>query len=530
MINFVSNNKKCSIFTILLLCASSFLQGMFVDTAAPTKYAAAATASSDFPSFITFTQKVLKECPEYNCAYNGQSLFGDPEGLDEIVTPEQFNQLTTTFINNLAAKETFITEPYLLQKAINDEGSLCFIGDIHGSIHSLIRNIWTLIARGDIDKQLQIINPSLNLVFLGDYIDNGRYNLLTLALLLKLSNNNPDNVFLIRGNHEDEYQGDKKISSNLTLETEKTPDGVAIQLSCEMIFSCLPIMIFFTIEKKGHIRCCHGGGLLKLNAEINGEQQVNEWLTGGLEVLTIAELANATAISYRCSAKVEARIKTWLKNRILWGDFKSDNSEIGIRGNLESISYSQAKEMLEMANSQANPKLRLLAIFRGHQDYGSDLKFLVKKLNGFDDSYDGLLATDSRARIFTIKDDGYLPIFTLSSASEGKSLPVTSCIFLNTAAPYEAWQAERLVMVLGNEGDPHYPFCLRHYPDIFEDDPRKLNCEGLFSQMTVNPKSPSPITLGWDNFPYKNPLVILTEPDASPAPELTPTPEKGFYD
>ncbi len=477
--------------------------------------------SSNFPDFRTFTQKVLKECPEYNYQYVDEKHPGEPEGFKGIVTSEQFISLFDTFSSNYIGQQA-IAQPYLLQKAIDNESIICPIGDIHGSVHSLIRNIWTLIARGHLDENLCITNPSFYLIFLGDFIDGGRYNLLTLALLLKLSNNNPDNVFLVRGNHEQEFQDGDRLASNLTIEINKTDQRVNIETYCQIIFSILPVEIFFTLEGRGHIRCCHGGGFFSLTKLLDGEKHVNEWLSGDEAILPLSKLAESISTDRRIHKKKvsQEKIYTFLLNRILWGDFNSDNSEIADRsGGFGTIAYSQAKEIIETAYSKDNPKLRPLAIFRGHQDSGSDLKFLVQKLDGSDDSYDGLLAAPQCLRWFKINDSLHLPIFTLSTASEGKSLPATSCIILNTAPPYEEWQAERVITVLGNTREPVYPNRFRHYSRIIE---------GIYSLMAVHLETPlgeTPIRVAWHDCPYKKPLIILQRPTTSPVPELTPVPE-----
>jgi protein phosphatase len=65
------------------------------------------------------------------------------------------------------------------------------IGDIHGNIFDLIRII-----------QLTCAPPSSRLLFLGDYVDRGDYSIEVITLLLSLFAMYPENVILLRGNHE----------------------------------------------------------------------------------------------------------------------------------------------------------------------------------------------------------------------------------------------------------------------------------------------------------------------------------------
>ncbi|MCD6369059.1 MAG: metallophosphoesterase [Thermoproteales archaeon] len=66
-----------------------------------------------------------------------------------------------------------------------------FVGDLHGDLYSLLRLI-DLYEKGD----------SL-IVFLGDYVDRGYYQLETLMGVLLLKKLLGDRILLLRGNHED---------------------------------------------------------------------------------------------------------------------------------------------------------------------------------------------------------------------------------------------------------------------------------------------------------------------------------------
>ncbi len=74
--------------------------------------------------------------------------------------------------------------------------NLVVVGDIHGDFITLER----IMER--IDFQDFLKNESNIIIFLGDYIDRGKYSLEVLLFLCKLKNFYPNNVFLLRGNHE----------------------------------------------------------------------------------------------------------------------------------------------------------------------------------------------------------------------------------------------------------------------------------------------------------------------------------------
>jgi hypothetical protein len=52
-------------------------------------------------------------------------------------------------------------------------------------------------------KGFQIVRPRFHMVFFGDYTDRGQYGIEVLYTLLRLKLENPDQVFLARGNHEE---------------------------------------------------------------------------------------------------------------------------------------------------------------------------------------------------------------------------------------------------------------------------------------------------------------------------------------
>ncbi len=73
---------------------------------------------------------------------------------------------------------------------------LLVIGDIHGDVSTL----HAVFARESVIERLK--NDELMVVFLGDYIDRGRRQLLALTLAYYLKVHYPSNVVTLRGNHE----------------------------------------------------------------------------------------------------------------------------------------------------------------------------------------------------------------------------------------------------------------------------------------------------------------------------------------
>jgi serine/threonine-protein phosphatase PP1 catalytic subunit len=98
---------------------------------------------------------------------------------------EMAEQDISTLIS--ACKVKFLAMPTLLD--ISPPIKIC--GDIHGQYNDLLQLL-----------ELGGLPPSSRYLFLGDYVDRGKWNLETICLLLAYCLKYPDHCFLLRGNHE----------------------------------------------------------------------------------------------------------------------------------------------------------------------------------------------------------------------------------------------------------------------------------------------------------------------------------------
>ncbi|MBI3413987.1 MAG: metallophosphoesterase [Verrucomicrobia bacterium] len=93
-------------------------------------------------------------------------------------------------------------QPFAQKLVVPADAEIVFHGDFHGDVHSLIAFVaW--LNRQNYLQEFKIIKPRVWLVFLGDYTDRGMFGVEVLYTLLRLKVENPDNVVLLRGNHED---------------------------------------------------------------------------------------------------------------------------------------------------------------------------------------------------------------------------------------------------------------------------------------------------------------------------------------
>uniref|UniRef100_A0A2I3RYU3 protein-serine/threonine phosphatase n=1 Tax=Pan troglodytes TaxID=9598 RepID=A0A2I3RYU3_PANTR len=140
----------------------------------------------------------------------------------------------------LKSREIFLSQPILLEL----EAPLKICGDIHGQYYDLL----PLFEYG-------CFPPESNYLFLGDHVDRGKQSLETICLLLAYKIKYPENLFLLRANHEC-----ASINRICGFYDEcKRRYNIKLWKTFTDCFNCLPIAAI--VDEK--IFCCHGDqGLL----------------------------------------------------------------------------------------------------------------------------------------------------------------------------------------------------------------------------------------------------------------------------
>ncbi|XP_078445099.1 serine/threonine-protein phosphatase PP1-like [Wolffia australiana] len=149
----------------------------------------------------------------------------------------------------LESRSLFLSQPPLLQ--LSAPIKIC--GDIHGQYHDLMK----LFKLGGFP-------PASKYLFLGDYVDRGKFSLETICLLLSYKLKYPDNFFLLRGNHED-----AKINRVYGFFDEcKRRFNVRLWKTFIDCFNCMPVAALVN----GRIFCMHGG----ISPDLKNLDQIGE--------------------------------------------------------------------------------------------------------------------------------------------------------------------------------------------------------------------------------------------------------------
>jgi len=111
----------------------------------------------------------------------------------------EFIQLIESSIHQLENETGHIGSLQIVGRLIKmpPKGEVIIVGDIHGDLVSLVH---ILRNTGFLERSLK--DREIFIVFLGDYGDRGAYSSEVYYMILKLKGQFPENVILMRGNHE----------------------------------------------------------------------------------------------------------------------------------------------------------------------------------------------------------------------------------------------------------------------------------------------------------------------------------------
>lgn len=320
-----------------------------------------------------------------------------------------------------------LMSPFVQKKVVASDQKGYFIGDLHGSLHALLRILSYLRMRGVVNDTFELQGNHF-LVFTGDYIDRGHYSIEVLYMVLRLKLANWNSVFLIKGNHEDqEIKATKGFGLELVINYGTETAKVIIDQYMKKVFSYFLCALFLGCadgDSYSFVQCCHGG--------IEYDYDHNFLLTASGD------------INYEKLAKKDGLVKAL---------FSQDNGPVN--GGKKVWIEKEKSFMSDIATVDAylgsHPKIK--AFIRGHQDqhFGLKMFFTQKQWNGLSEerriglgngpfNWREVVEPDDQGDRTGFIMSNYSPIFTISSATEGREVPYDSYCSITFGHLFTDWR------------------------------------------------------------------------------------------
>lgn len=412
----------CLLSPVLFFYAQPSFEGI-------TSFANRCTAVPEFPHHFQKSLITLQEfedtCVEHaRVAHN--LLTTQSHWIDNLTPDKQLFNVHRT---------EELCMPFVQRLLVPNNTTIALFGDLHGSIHSLMRHLQTLKKLGYLDDSGKIINNAFRMLFLGDFVDRGFYGVEVTYVLLQLKILNPHKVFLLRGNHEDTsinalYQ-DKGFQGELRHKFRKT-------LSCSW-YDLFPCALYLgsatSATTNAYVLCCHGGLEIGfdprelLDAPSNSKL-TSQWIHALQRNTALINVKNPPIVSaikdnvpaHECADNIKP-IPTTLG--FLWSDFllydPYTENEMRVIDYTQGRGWVFGKPLTQLLLEQhSTKKSQLCGIIRAHQHHGAMLTRL-KLHHGVAPLWNNLVHT------------------LLSGASVAQDLSSCGFALLTTAPCYAQW-------------------------------------------------------------------------------------------
>lgn len=252
-----------------------------------------------------------------------------------------------------------------------------FVGDIHGDADALEAFFKNLQEQNILDAEF-VLKKDTYYIFLGDYVDRGNNGVKTWCLLSKFLKNNPQRVFLLRGNHEDinvnyEYGFSKELNRRFG------HDHFWKNKSLPATYNLLPSALFLGYRKQdgtiGYIVCCHGNlefGYDPRNLLIDQRDNVCQWVKKLYKknFYNLDEHMKKMFCWYeggvncfKGDAKEDVPGITEMQNQFLWGR-QHDKEEVSV--SFAGIMYGPSFFKAVVKAWQFSGRFSIDAVIRGH--------------------------------------------------------------------------------------------------------------------------------------------------------------------
>jgi len=258
-----------------------------------------------------------------------------------------------------------------------DNPQLYVRADLHGDLKSLIANLTTLQQQGLLDENYKC-KPGFHLVLLGDYCDRGFDGTQILEMLICLKEENPNQVHLIRGNHE---YAETNLLYGLTdqrlMQLAKPPFGFLL----DRFYATMSLTTYFSLMgpvERQYVQFTHGLFEPAMDpAPLLDQRKSGDYLA----------VPRRRQLSERIS-KIDAEhplatYAYWLKRLVTFSRYEPDltaynwadiTEGASTPGGLGNRTYKLSAHDIQCYLSLSSEQHRVMMIFRGHQHALQHLK------------------------------------------------------------------------------------------------------------------------------------------------------------
>lgn len=323
--------------------------------------------------------------------------------------------------------------------------TLFFWGDLHGDAHALYATLNHLVNKKLLTHDFKLTNQNTYLIFLGDYVDRGHDGIEVILTLLKLKLNNPEHVFLVRGNHEDlDVNNRCGFIQELNLKFSKTALRPLIQ-KVSHLYETLPVVLYIGIpdinNHINYIQCCHGG----MEIGFNPHELLNIPLNvihAYAQIHELTRIENFKHLQTCCPHITDFKWHAPLRNitsaqlepidiGFMWSDFNAwrlplllddSTTDVTFKSNRGSRALNYGKIVTNaIIKATQSDAYTLRAVFRGHQH---------------NESMPGIWHNRLNKGVYSLWEN---TIFTLVASPTPKRTPTISFTSLKTKANFDNW-------------------------------------------------------------------------------------------
>lgn len=357
---------------------------------AVSTFAAAAAASpleSNASSIPEIATSPLEKLVYYysQCWNEIYERFDISEPFDLVSYIEMLNDFTREFrkegINY--DKHFGYIEKFDLDPSTNPE---FFIrADLHGDLKSLLENLIHLKNEGYLDSSFTC-KPGKHIVFLGDYCDREFYGTQVLEILLRLKQQSPEQVHLIRGNHEEVLLNENSFKDRNLFELIRGGRS-----SLTAFYETMPLAIYFCVDKpngnREYIMCTHALFEVTVDTSVFLDDAASgaympiprkRKLSDRIIALALNEYyVHLYALAAKRICEIAEEFSETLKynseNEIVtaynWADVAASLDEETHIGNLGRRTFRMGHQDIYSAMELMSVTNRVCLIFRGHQHH-----------------------------------------------------------------------------------------------------------------------------------------------------------------